>query len=100
MAPVITPVTGPARTPDTSTEVDQQKVDMALRTIRADMPMNQSQLANALRNPNLNQAERNEIVKTLAGEDGQQLRFFGNDAARSIHDEGGTSLSDDQTVIA
>lgn len=100
MAPVITPVTGPARTPDTSTEVDQQKVDMALRTIRADVPMNQSQLANALRNPNLNQAERNEIVKTLAGEDGQQLRFFGNDAARSIHDEGGTSLSDDQTVIA
>ena len=46
--------------------VDQNKVDMALRNIRADIPLNESQLANALRNPNLSQEEKDLIVETLA----------------------------------
>lgn len=80
-------------------QVDQTKVDAALRIIRPDVPINQSQLANSMRNPNLNQAERDTIVQTLAREDGQQIRFFGNDATRSTTGDY-ASLSTDQQTIA
>lgn len=80
-------------------QVDQSKVDMALRMIRPDVPINQSQLANAMRNPNLNQAERDKIIQTLAREDGQQIRFYGNDATRSATGDY-ASLSTDQQTIA
>jgi hypothetical protein len=79
-------------------QVDQTKVDTALRMIRADVPINQSQLADALRNPNLNQAERNQIMQTLAREDGQQLRFFANDAMRSTNGDYASLTTDQQTI--
>lgn len=100
MPPVVTPTAGPVRQSPSTMQVDQQKVDTALRNIRADVPMTESQLANALRNPNLNQAERNQIIQTLAREGGQQSLFFANDAARSIRDGDRHSLPDDQKVIA
>lgn len=100
MSPVISPLGGPVRQPQASAEIDTQKVDTALRDIRADIPMNASQLADALRNPNLNQAERNQIIQTLSREEGQQLPFYANDAARSIRDNGSTDLGEDQKVIA
>lgn len=79
-------------------QVDQNKVDTALRMIRADVPINQSQLADAMRNPNLNQAERNQILQSLAREDGQQLRFFGNDAMRSGNGDYAALTTDQQTI--
>ena len=79
--------------------VDSHKVDMALNFIRADVPMNESALADALRNPNLNQAERNQIIQTLAREDGQQIRFYGNDVWRS-GDGDYAALTEDQQAIA
>jgi hypothetical protein len=78
--------------------VDDNKVEMALRQIRADIPLNQSQLANALRNPNLNQAEKDLILQKLARE-GDHLSFFANDASR-LRDGDYASLSEDQRVIA
>ncbi|MCC6336036.1 MAG: hypothetical protein IT380_18860 [Myxococcales bacterium] len=78
--------------------VDQGKVELALQTIRADLPLNESQLAGALTNPNLNQAERNAIIQTLAREDGGQLAFFANDASRN-NDGGYGGLLKDQRVI-
>ncbi len=85
----------PAQTP----AIDDRKVDMALRQIRADVPMNQSALAEALRNPNLSQDERNQIIQTLAREDGQQIRFYGNDAFRT-RDGDYAALTEDQQTIA
>ena len=79
--------------------VDQNKVDMALRNIRADIPLNESQLANALRNPNLSQEEKDLIVETLAKGDGADLlRFYANDASRHANDPDRT-LGEDQRVI-
>lgn len=79
--------------------VDQIKVDTALRLIRADVPVNQSQLANFINNPSLNQAERDQIIQTLARENGQQVRFFANDEMRTRPDDQ-ASLETDQQVIA
>lgn len=93
------PVQGPGTQPGADASIDQQHVDIAVQQIRADVPVNQSALAEALRNPNLNQAERNEIVQTLAREDGQQIRFFGNDATRS-QDGDYAALTQDQQTIA
>ena len=79
--------------------VDQNKVDMALRNIRADIPLNESQLANALRNPNLSQEEKDLIVETLAkGDAADLLRFYANDASRHANDPDRT-LGEDQRVI-
>lgn len=94
------PIVTAGPTQPSNQAIDNNKIDIALRNIRADVPMNESSLANALRNPNLNQAERNEIIQTLAREDGQQLRFFGNDVARSVRDDGYAALAEDQRTIA
>ncbi|RUL75946.1 hypothetical protein [Dyella choica] len=82
----------------TDNQVDQTKVDTALRMIRPDMPINQSQLANFMRNPNLNQAERDQIIQTLARENGQQVRFFANDAVRSAAGDQASLETDQQTI--
>ena len=79
--------------------IDNSKVDAALRAIRADVPMNASQLANTLRSPYLNQDEDNLILQTLARENGEQLRFFANDVTRAGDDQY-ASLTSDQQVIA
>lgn len=77
---------------------DQHKVDMALLSIRADVPINASALANALRNPNLNQAEKDLIVQTLAqGNEHDLMVFYANDVFRD--DAGASGLEEDQRVI-
>lgn len=78
--------------------VDEGKVELALQNIRADWPMNESQLASALTNPNLNQAERNAIIQTLAREDGGQLVFFANDASRNNDRDYGGLLKDQRVI--
>ena len=93
------PSSPPSQREPAAGDIDQQKVDFALKTIRADVPMSESALAQALENPNLNQAERNEIIQTLAREEGQQIRFYGNDATRS-GDGGYAELTGDQQTIA
>jgi hypothetical protein len=80
-------------------QVDQTKVETALRACRSDPVSNQSELGKAMRNPNLNGAERNQIIQTLAREDGQQLRFYANDASRTS-DEDRDALNADQRAIA
>lgn len=84
------------RSPTTET-VDQHKVDIAVQTIKADMPMTESQLANALRNPNLNQAEKALIVQTLARDESAVGVFYANDHNRAERDPRG--LAEDQAVI-
>lgn len=87
--------------PEIFSAVDQEQVDFALGTIRSDLPMNQSALADALRNPLLNEAERNLIIQTLArdGDEFAQLPFFANDASR-FRTEDYAALAEDQRVIA
>lgn len=94
-----TPVQAPTGPVAQQTDIDRNQVEFALRDIRADAVLRESALADALRNPNLNEAERNEIIQTLAREDGQQIRFFGNDATR-FTDNDYAALSADQQVIA
>lgn len=80
------------------TPVDQHKVDMALNLIRADVPLNESQLANALNNPNLGQAERDAILQELArGDDAGLMAFYANDVGRNLHED--PSLIEDQRII-
>ena len=71
---------------------------MALDMIRADVPMSQSQLADALQNPNLNQAEKDAILQELAsGDEAGLAAFYANDAARTIRDD--PTLASDQQII-
>lgn len=96
---MVTPVAeSPSRTPTPNETVDQAKVDIALQNIRADLPINDSQLAAALTNPNLNQAERNLIVQTLAREENGQIAFYANDVGRT-GDGDYRDLTADQAVI-
>jgi hypothetical protein len=90
-------VRGPAA-PSQDTRVNTSEVDHAVRMCRADIPMNGSQLADALRNPNLNEAERNLVIQKLA-RDGGELAFYANDASR-LHDSDQGALSADQRIIA
>lgn len=78
-------------------QIDQTKVDTAVRIIQADVPMSESQLANALRNPNLNDAEKTAIVQQLAKDDSSVIAFYANDATRADRDPG--ALASDQAVI-
>lgn len=78
-------------------DINTQEVDMAVRECRADIPLGASQLATALRNPNLNQSERNAVIQKLA-RDGGELAFYANDASR-VQDSD-HALTDDQRVIA
>lgn len=96
---MVDPVEYKASPAQTGTEtIDQHKVDMALQTIRADIPINDSQLASALTNPRLNQAERNLIIQTLAREENGALPFYANDVSRT-GDNASAELSADQRVI-
>src|SRR5262245_44410881 len=81
--------------------IDQDRVDLALQNIRADIPLNRSQLAAALQNPNLNQAEKDLIIQTLARDQGSgaQLPFYANDALRASTGDY-AALTEDQRVIA
>ena len=79
-------------------EINAQEVDFAVRECRADVPLGGSQLANALRNSNLNQSERNLVIQKLAREGGE-LAFYANDASR-VPDADHGSLTEDQRVIA
>ena len=79
-------------------DINSQEVDFAVRNCRGDIPMRESQLANALRNPNLNQSERNLVIQKLAREGGE-LAFYANDASR-VPDADHAALSEDQRVIA
>lgn len=87
--------------PEIFSAVDQEQVDFALDNIRSDLPMNQSALAEALRNPLLNEAERNLVIQTLARDEdaAARLPFFANDASR-FRTEDYAALSEDQRVIA
>ena len=79
-------------------QIDQRKVETALMSIRADVPLNQSQLAEALQNPNLNQSERDAIIQELAsGDESGLMAFYANDSARAIRDD--PTLGADQQVI-
>jgi hypothetical protein len=88
----------PVQASPAGNDIDQNQVDMALRTIRADIPLNDSQLASALTNPHLNQAERNQIIQTLAREDGAQGAFYANDATRATERDY-AALGQDQATI-
>lgn len=78
--------------------IDQQKVDTALRTITADSMRDQSQLANALDNPNLNQAERDYILQELVrGDESGLTAFYGNDINRSERSD--PTLGTDHQII-
>ena len=89
---------GVASQHNATTQVDQIKVEMALDMIRADVPMTQSQLADALQNPNLNQAEKDAILQELAsGDEAGLAAFYANDAARTIRDD--PTLASDQQII-
>jgi hypothetical protein len=86
--------------PPPDQQINHQQVDLAVRNARADLPTGGSGLADALRNPNLNQAERNLVIQKLArdGQDGE-LAFYGNDISRQ-HDPDKTALTEDQRIIA
>lgn len=88
------------KAPPPDQQINHEQVDLAVRNARSDMPTGGSQLADALRNPNLNQAERNLVIQKLArdGDDGQ-LAFYGNDISRQ-HDSEPAGLTEDQRVIA
>ena len=94
--PVGTQVQLSPQTPTTE-QIDQNKVDSAVMTIKADMPMSESQLANALRNPNLNDAEKQLIVQTLARDESAVGVFYANDVNRTVRDP--QALSEDQALI-
>ncbi|WP_407351885.1 hypothetical protein [Luteimonas sp. R10] len=97
---MIEPAASPVRhSPVQADDIDQSKVDGALRNIQADSITGQSALANALSNPDLNQAERNEILQTLArGDENHLLAFYANDASRTRDDQY-ASLGEDQRII-
>ena len=83
------------QTPD----INQTDIDNALRQVRADIPLNRSALADQLRNPNLNQAERDKVIQTLARDNNQLLRFYANDASR-LRDSDYAQLTTDEQTIA
>ncbi|MGH9381041.1 MAG: hypothetical protein ACRD2Z_10580 [Thermoanaerobaculia bacterium] len=86
--------------PEIYSEIDDGQVEHFLNTIRADIPLNQSALAEALRNPLLNEAERNLILQTLArGDESELLAFYANDAWR-FREEDYAALTEDQRTIA
>lgn len=86
--------------PPPDQQINHEQVDLAVRNARGDMPTGGSRLADALRDPNLNQAERNAVIQKLAreGQDGE-LAFYGNDISRQ-QDPDKAALTEDQRVIA
>lgn len=79
--------------------VNRSEVDMAVRIAKADSNMGGSALADVLRNPNLNAAERNAVVQELARDPDARMAFYANDAFRTRTDDAG-ALAGDQRVIA
>jgi hypothetical protein len=97
---MVAAISGLGYAPPPSQPIDESKVLTAERQIGADVPMNASALADAMRNPNLNQAERDKVIHDLAQKSGGgQAPFYANDASR-IQPGQQSSLGDDQTTIA
>lgn len=78
--------------------VDRNEVDMAVRMAKAD-GMGGSALADVLRNPRLNESERNLVIQELARDPDFRSVFYANDTARALRPDGG-ALAADQRVIA
>jgi hypothetical protein len=79
--------------------IDQTKVTVAVRQAEMTVPLSGSNLAGVLINPDLNQAERDQIIQDLARQSGQPMSFYANDAYR-MHGSDFSSLRLDQSVIA
>src|SRR5262245_13712589 len=82
------------QTPD----INQADVDLAVRKAHTGN-LARSPVADALRDPNLNSAERDKVIQTLARDKTMQYAFFGNEGTR-WRNENYAALSEDQRVIA
>lgn len=80
--------------------VDRNEVELAVRIAKADSNMAGSALADVLRNPRLNESERNLVIQELARDPDFKSAFYANDAVRSLRPEDGGALAGDQRVIA
>jgi hypothetical protein len=97
---MVNPVSALAYSPPPSQPIDETKVQMAERRIAPDVPITGSALADVLRNPNLNQAERDRIIHDLAQKGASGVApFYANDASRMQPGQQ-SALGNDQSIIA
>jgi hypothetical protein len=80
-------------------EINQSDVDHAVRKASFAIPLNHSSLADALRDPSLNQAERDQVIQRVAHDKNLDVRFYANDGYR-FRNEDFAALTADQRVIA